>query len=275
MRGKIPRVCQVSLETLTPLRIGAGGGAGKPLVDEALGGRRIPPEYDPKPERDLQKSVIKLKDGTAYIPGSTLRGWLRGLYTGALEAAGSPDPERRADEVMGSTEHAGKIALNDLFADTMPGTISDQLVRFGAPSGKSRRSFPAELVKTGTIFTGTILYIDDALPQVLQTIFAQDTALENWLRTGSNGGVNPETTIPGSPINGTLFQRNGAQWIVKWKLGQYAKSYAKALTHRRAIGSPHAYYLVEQTNEVPGWVQVVFDCPSNDFQLNAWGKEQA
>ena len=272
MRGRIPRVCQVSLETLTPIRIGAGGGAGKPLVDDALGGRVIPREYQTRASV-AGTGVIKLR-GQAYIPGSTLRGWLRGLYTGALESAGSPDPERDADQVMGSTTQAGAIAVNDLFAVAPLVTFSTQLVRFGASTGRSPRRFPTELVKSRTVFTGTLLYVEGALPKVLKTIFAQSAVLQDWLCNG-RGGANPETAIPGSPICKPLFQHNGAQWSITWKLGQYAKSYAKALTNRRTIGLPHAYYLVEKTNEVPGWVRVDFQIPSDGFQLNAWDKEKS
>ncbi len=289
MRGQVPRLAQVTLETITPLHIGAGQGGGKPFDDECLGGRPIPKEYRPPPRRGGTPQVVKLRhsqrdrQGTPYIPGSTLRGLLRGLYTGALEAAGTHNPEDAADKILGSTDRSGAIVLNDLLPDTLPKTFAAHLVRYlpattaaGRSRGRSKQSFDVEMVQAGATFSGQALYVGDTLREVLEKVYEQRRKLTKWLRTG-HGGPNPETVISGSPIGGTLFQHSGHRWIITWKLGRYAKSYAKALTHRRRIGLPHAYYLVEGTNEVPGWVCVTFDLapPNAEFRLNEWPQEGA
>jgi len=294
MRGRVPRLAQVWLETLTPLHIGAGQGGGKPFEDQVLGGRVIPAEYHPLPERRGAPQVVKIQRGSRsvgqpYIPASSLRGWLRGLYIGASEAAGTHNLKRKTEELFGSTEMAGSIALNDLVADGEVRTFQTKLMRHlpatttaGGRQGRSRPDFPVELVEEGATFSGEALYVNDALREVMVTIFARSADLIRWLRTGQ-GGANPETVIPGSPISGTLFQQRADQWAITWKLGRYTKSYAKALTNRRSLkgGTPHAYYLVQGTNQVPGWVRVTFNLaprdkagqPLADFRLNDWAEE--
>jgi hypothetical protein len=294
MRGQVPRLACMCLETLTPLHIGAGQGGGKPFEDQVLGGRAIPSEYRPPPRHGGPPQVVKIQQsqrraGQPYIPASSLRGWLRGLYTGALEATGIRNPERKTEKLFGSTEMAGAIALNDLLADGRVTTFQTQLVRYlpattaaGRQPGRSRQEFLVELVDKGASFTGEVLYVNDALGEVLVAIFAQSVTLTQWLRTG-RGGTNPEMVIPGSPISGTLFQHHADQWTITWKLGRYAKSYAKALTRQRRIGQPHAYYLVQDTDEVPGWARITFDLAPQDedgralaeFRLNEWAEEGA
>jgi CRISPR/Cas system CSM-associated protein Csm3 (group 7 of RAMP superfamily) len=274
----------VSLKTLTPLHIGAGRGGGKPFEDQVLGGWPIPSEYSPPTSRSGTPQVIKVRlsrrwVGQPYIPASSLRGWLRTLYTGALEASGASNPEEEADRLFGSTEMAGAIALNDLWAEGPVRTFQSQLVRYlpattaaGGRRGRSRQSFSAELVDSNACFTGEALYVDDALRIIVTTIFAQSATLTGWLRTGQ-GGENPEMAIPGSPIGDPLFSRSDERWTITWKLGRYAKAYAKALSGQRQIGRPHAYYLVQGTNQVPGWVQVTLDLtPQDEFRLNDWAE---
>ena len=293
MRGQVPYLARVELETITPLHIGAGQGGGKAFDDECLGERPIPKEYRPPPRRGGVPEVVKLhrsqrdRKGTPYVPASTLRGFLRGLYTGALEASGVHRAEDAADEIFGSTEQAGAIALNDLLPEGPVRTFSTELLRYlrateaaGGQRGGSRQNFPVELVDAGATFSGQALYVGDTLPDVLTTIFAQAATLTDWLRTGRRGQPNPETVIPGSPINGTLFQHQDDRWTITWKLGRYAKSYAKALSTQRRLqsgGTPHAYYLVQDTDEVPGWVRITFDLapPNAEFRLNEWPEEEA
>jgi hypothetical protein len=291
MRGEIPRLACVTLETLTPLHIGAGQGGGKPFDDELLGGRPIPPEYRPDEPGGGSAPVLKMKlshdwrhTPQPYIPGASLRGWLRALYTGALDAAGDANPERKAEELFGSTDAAGRIAVNDLLAEEQVSFSEETLVRYIPETeaadgciGSSLPEFKAEMVSAESRFKGDISYVRDTLDQVLQTIFAQQSTLTGWLRTGQ-GGPNPETTIPGSPINDTLFDRDGRTWRITWKMGRYAKSYAKALSSNRQLhqGQPHAYYLVD--GEVPGWVKVSFELETGDsmpFRLNDWTEEEA
>lgn len=289
MRGQVSRLALVQLETLTPLHIGAGQGGGKPLEDQVLGRRPIPTEYRPSAQQYGSAEVVKIKRivrerGKPYIPGSSLRGWLRGLYTGALEAAGVRNSECEAEKLFGSTNQAGAIALNDLLPDGSVSTFRTRLVRYmpattaaGGRRGRSPRDFAVELVDAKAHFSGEASYAGDALEQVLTTIFTQSSTLTQWLRTGQPRGSNPETAISGSPINNNLFQYSGKRWTITWKLGRYAKSYAKALSHRRQIRLPHAYYLVQGTNEVPGWVQVTFDLAppgEAEFRLNEWNEEE-
>ena len=283
MRGQVPKLARVTLETITPLHVGAGEGEAEPLEDNCLGDRSIPDEYQPKPGPG---GVVKLHrswryEGTPYVPGSTLRGFLRALYTGALEVGGVRNPEDKAAAIFGSTDRAGAIALNDLLPEGPVRVFDTRLVRHlrateaaGGRAGRSPRDFQVELMDKGATLIGPASYVGETLPQVLRTIFAQAKALTRWLRTG-HGGPNPETIIPGSPINGTLFDVQGNCWTITWKLGRYAKSYAKALTRNRRIGLPHAYYLVRDTKEVPGWVKVTFDLtpPGAEFRLNQWPGE--
>ncbi len=280
MHGQVPKLARITLETVTPLHIGAGEGKAEPLEDNCLDGRRIPDEYQPKPRPG---GVVKLHrgwryEGTPYIPGSTLRGFLRGLYTGALEAGSVRGPEDKADEIFGSTDQAGAIALNDLLPEGSVRVFEARLVRYlratnvaGGKAGRSPRDFQAELMDKGATFVGPVSYVGDTLSQVLRTIFAQGKTLTKWLRTG-HGSPNPETVIPGSPINDTLFDTQDNRWVITWKLGRYAKSYAKALSTNRKLegGAPHAYYLAD--DQVPGWVRVIFDlAPTNAvFKLNQW-----
>jgi len=293
---EVPKLAQVKLETITPLHIGAGQGGGKPFDDECLDGRSIPREYRPPPRRHGMPEVVKLRrswsdrKGTPYIPASTLRGFLRGLYTGALEADGATDPVDEADKIFGSTDQAGAIALNDLLPDTPPETFTAHLKRYlpattaaGRSRGRSKQSFDVEMVEAGAAFTGQALYVDDTLREVLEKIYAQRETLTEWLYTGSGNRKrpNPERTISGSPIHKVpieeikdrLFEQDGDRWTITWKLGRYAKSYAKALARRRSIGLPHAYYLVD--GQVPGWVRVTFDLapPGAEFRLNEWLEE--
>lgn len=286
MCRQVPKLAQVSLKTITPLHIGAGSGEAKPLEDHCLGGRRVPREYQPKPGPG---GVVKLyrgwrDSGTPYIPGSTLRGCLRSLYTGALEAGRVRHPEDRSDEIFGSTDQAGAITLNDLLPESSVHVLETHLFRYlkatnvaGRSAGRSPSDFPVELVDKDVTFIGELSYLEDTLPQVLSAIFNQSKTLTDWLRTGY-GGPNPETIIPNSPINNKLFSARGNQWAILWKLGRYAKSYAKALSPNRRLegGAPHAYYLVQGTHEVPGWVRITFDLtPSEaEFRLNEWPRKE-
>ncbi len=268
MRGQVPKLAQVTLETVTPLHIGAGGGGGKPFDDECLE-RTVPSDYNPPPEGHGPPEFVKQyrgwrdREGTPYVPGSTLRGFLRTLYTGALDAGHAHRPEEKADEIFGSTDQAGAIALNDLLPQ---GSLSI------SPGGE----FSAEFVGVGGTFAGPASYVGDTLPRVLETIFAQAKALVTWLRTGSDGRPNPELKMEGTPIKDQLFERGGSVWTITWKLGRYAKSYAKALSAGRRLqgGAPHAYYPVD--GQVPGWVCVTFDLspPGAEFRLNAWPREE-
>jgi hypothetical protein len=212
------------------------------------------------------------QDGNPYVPGSSLRGFLRALYTGALDARGVSDPDSTADEVLGSTEQAGAIALNDL--------LSQESVSTFLGGG-----YEAEFVEEGATFSGQALYVGDALLTVLETVFAQTAILVEWLCTGSNGQPNPEREIEGSPIHvdlsiedveNNLFVRAGDCWTITWKLGRYAKSYAKALSTERKLqgGAPYDYNRVR--NQIPGWVRVTFDLAptSVEFKLNKWSGEE-
>jgi len=285
MHRQIPMLARVTMETITPLHIGAGEGEAEPLEDNCLNDRRIPDEYQPRPEPG---GVVKLYrswryEPTPYIPGSTLRGFLRALYTGALEASGVGDSEEKAAEIFGSTDQAGAIALNDLLPEGPVRVFKTRLVRYlkatkaaGGKAGRSPSDFSVELMDKGATFIGQASYVDDTLPRVLRTIFAQAKTLTKWIRTG-HGSSNPETIIPGSPINGTLFDAQGNQETITWKLGRYAKSYAKALSTKRQLegGTPHAYYLVQGTDDIPGWVRVAFDLapPDAECRLNEWSQE--
>lgn len=269
MRGQVPKLARVTLETITPLHVGAEQGGGKPFDDECLK-RTIPSEYRPPLRSNEKPKFVKLyrgwrdREGTPYVPGSTLRGFLRTLYTGALDADGVRRPDDLADEIFGSTDRAGAIALNDLLPEGSVSTFT---------GGK----FSAEFVGAGETFTGPASYVDHTLPRVLETIFAQTTTLVKWLHTGSDGRQNPELKMDGSPIKGTLFEQSGDLWAITWKLGRYAKSYAKALSTRRKLqgGAPYAYYPVG--DQVPGWVRVIFDLapPDAEFRLNQWPGEEA
>lgn len=288
MRGQVPRVAQLTVETLTPLHVGAAQGGGKAFDDECTG-RTVPSEYRPPPERHRTPEFVKLyrtwrdQEGTPYIPGSTLRGCLRTLYAGALDAGHIRDPEAKADEIFGSTEQAGAIALNDLMPNRSVRVSKKPLVRYlpateaaGRVPGGSAREFEAELLAEGATFIGLALYTGETLLQVLHTIFGHSKTLGNWLRTGSDGRPNPERVIEGSPIENQLFERKQGLWIITWKLGRFAKSYAKALSTKRVLegGAPHAYYLVD--GQVPGWVRVTFDLGAHgaEFRPNEWPKEE-
>jgi len=298
MGGQVPGVARVKLLTLTPLHIGAAQGGGRAFEDECLG-RPVPSEYRAPGRRYGPPDVVRLyrswrdREGTPYIPGSTLRGLLRTLYTGALEAGGVPRAEDKAAMVFGSTEQAGTVAVEDLLPEGPVSVVEDQLVRYAAATqaaggqlGGSARELTAKLVESDAEFTGSIVFAGDELREVLRLIFSQRAALVAYLCSGSGtpSQANPERAIPRSRIHQSLtmkqienklFTCTGNRWTIKWKLGRFAKSYAKALSKSRRLagGTPHAYYLVD--DEVPGWVSITFDVgsPRVHFQLNEWSTE--
>jgi hypothetical protein len=293
MRGQVPKLARVTLETITPLHVGAGEGEGDALEDECLGGRAIPNDYQPDGQTGGD-GVVRIyrrwsdRDGLPYVPGSTLRGFLRALYAGALDARGVSDPDGKADEIFGSTDEIGAIAFDDLMPEGSVDILETQLVRYlkatedaGEEAGSSPRSFEVELIGDGATFTGSASYVGDTLLRVLKIIFDQSEVLVKWLCTSSEGKKNPEVDIKGSPIHegsstrSELFRRDGDRWSITWKMGRFAKSYARALSseRRQQGGTPHAYYLLG--DQVPGWVQVTFDLarPDAAFRLNEWPEE--
>jgi CRISPR/Cas system CSM-associated protein Csm3 (group 7 of RAMP superfamily) len=275
MRGQVPKLARVTLETITPLHVGAGEGEGDALEDECLGGRAIPNDYQPDGQTGGD-GVVRIyrrwsdRDGLPYVPGSTLRGFLRALYAGALDARGVSDPDGKADEIFGSTDEVGAVALDDLLPE-------DE----GAVPVFEAGKFSEDFVGSGVTFTASASYVADALPRVLRTIFSQSEVLVKWLCTSSAGEKNPEVEYESSPIykesptRDALFRRDGDRWSITWKMGRFAKSYARALSteRRQQGGTPHDYYFVG--DQVPGWVQVTFDLarPDAAFRLNEWPEE--
>jgi hypothetical protein len=294
---EIPKLATVTLTTLTPLHIGSGLSL---VWDE------VTREW----QKRQQVLVMALPDGQQqpYIPASTLRGMLRAMYAFVQERpkASNPnramaDAERAADRLFGSTDTAGLITLSDLWpmSDRDETQLEDlKLHRDREASrrlklGRSPDSFAVQVVPAGVVFVGEIGYVENSFHNLLRSIFRQQAQLTHLLRN-SKRGSNPEIKIArrrpeSSYINTQLFQQAGDQYTITWKLGRYAKSYAKALSlyrdlpldRRNLKAPPHAYYLAH--DQVPGWVQITFNLdpqdedgrPLAEFRLNEWAEEGA
>ncbi|HID61411.1 MAG TPA: hypothetical protein EYP49_01500 [Anaerolineae bacterium] len=238
---EIPKLARITLTTLTPLHIGSGLSL---VWDEA--------EWQDR----QQVLVMALPDGRQqpYIPASTLRGMLRAMYAFTQErpSASNPkramaDAERAADRLFGSTDAAGLIVLSDLWPTTNEDTTllenitlqRDEEASQGLKLGRSPKSFPVQVVPANVVFVGEIGYVENTLRDLLEAIFHHQAQFTRLLRN-SKRGSNPEIKIAqrrsgSSYINAQLFQRAGDQYTITWKLGRYAKSYAKALSHYRHL----------------------------------------
>lgn len=292
MKDEVARVARVYLEPLTPLHIGAGKGGGKPLVDKCIGtGFRLEPEEWPAG----QVVSIKVVDGTnqPYIPGSTIKGMLRAMY----EFAAGEGP---AEKLLGSQERASKILFNDLMPSK--NSVKEELIqtytlecfcpykaRIGECIGRLKRPFSHQFIIASSedapvIFQGTVLFFEDSLLLILQTIFDRSKDLGNLLTVGGN---NPEKALATkynfkSYINNeTFFESEEKKYVITWKLGKFAKAYSKALDRERRLRSgrnrkklPYAFLTIVDGEEkiLPGWVKLTIDLTeAKEFELNLMG----
>jgi hypothetical protein len=273
----IPNLARVSLEIVTPLHIGSG--------------REVVWEKGDWAKR-WQVVRIERADGEdePYIPGSSLKGMVRSLYEFACELEGMVPPDSAT--IFGTVEgqaRASQILFSDLHTPT-PVNLKRARIKCVCPHDsdcrdrKHRDGFDVELVPKGQVFQGEVAYYGNTLRQVLDRLFRQRDGLVRQLTVNGKSveirmakrGYTSEIT---RGVGGLFPSPGDSVFTFTWKLGKYAKQYAKVLAQGCQPRSgkprseyhdlPYAFVAVPETRELLGWVRITFDLlGARPFVLN-------